>query len=216
MGLSDCQVEYWNTLGSGKTFNHPVNVDRLEQWVGRDERIVDYGCGYGRVLGVLREAGFGNLLGVDAASAMIVEARRRFMGIPFECMEQPPRVELPAGTAGAVLLFAVLTCVPSDEGQREIVAEAWRLLRPGGILYISDLWLQTDARNIERYAQGEQRYGQYGVFDLPEGVTMRHHERGWMEKLTADYEQMTMDEIPVQTMNGNVAKAFQWFGRKKG
>ena len=83
-------------------------------------------------------------------------------------------------------------------------------------MYISDLWLQTDARNIERYAQGEQRYGQYGVFDLPEEVTMRHHERGWIEKLTAGHLPVAMDEIFVSTMNGNMANAFQWFGRKRG
>jgi hypothetical protein len=79
-------------------------------------------------------------------------------------------------------------------------------------LYISDLALQTDERNLERYARDEQKYGIYGVFDLPEGVTVRHHDPKWIENLTSDFEMVALDDVDVVTMNGNPAKAFQWFG----
>ena len=114
----------------------------------------------------------------------------------------------------AVLLFTVLTCVPTDEGQRAIVGEVGRVLRPGGLLYISDLWLQSDARNVQRYVRDESKYGVYGVFDLPEGVTVRHHARRWIEVLTEAYQPMALDDIQVQTMNGHQANGFQWFGLK--
>src|SRR5262249_42154025 len=51
-------------------------------------------------------------------------------------------------------------------------------------------------------------------FDLREGVTVRHHTREWIETLTKDFELLELKEIPVHTMNGNSAEAFQWFGRK--
>jgi hypothetical protein len=61
-----------------------------------------------------------------------------------------------------------------------VLQELRRVLRAGGLLYISDLWLQTDARNVQRYVCDHPKYGRYGVFDLPEGVTVRHHDRpGW-------------------------------------
>jgi hypothetical protein len=44
---------------------------------------------------------------------------------------------------------------------------------------ISDFWLQTDARNRVRWL-GVQKHGTYGVFDLPEGVTLRHHDPAWI------------------------------------
>ena len=112
-------------------------------------------------------------------------------------------------------MFSVLTCVPTDDGQRAIVSEAERVLRPGGLLYLSDLWLQTDERNRERYTRDERKYGTYGVFDLPEGVTVRHHDPRWIEELTRDFDELALDPIDVQTMNGNPAKAFQWFGLKR-
>lgn len=43
---------------------------------------------------------------------------------------------LSSTSVDAVLLFTVLTCVPTDDGQQAIVREAGRVLRPGGLLYI--------------------------------------------------------------------------------
>jgi len=212
----DLQVDYWNRIGPTKPFAHPINIDRLSRWVSQQSRILDFGCGYGRALGLLHAHGFGNLIGVDPMPAMIEAARRNFPAIPFEVLDDYQHVQLDDASVDAVLLFAVLTSVPTDDGQRAILSEITRVLRPNGILYISDMFLQTDSRNLDRYVDGEKKYGIYGVFDLSEGVVVRHHERSWIEKLTADYETLNLEEITVPTMNLNPAAIFQWFGRKSG
>ena len=51
----DCQIEYWNDVGPTKTFAHPPNLERLARHLDLESRILDYGCGYGRVLGVLAD-----------------------------------------------------------------------------------------------------------------------------------------------------------------
>lgn len=211
----DNQVDYWNRMGPCKPFGHPVNFERLSQWLTPDSRILDLGCGYGRVLGLLFERSYHNLIGFDPAAAMVALARERFPAITFEELTSPPQVNLPDFSVDVVLLFSVLTCVPTDGGQRAIIREAERILRPGGLLYISDLWLQTDERNRERYLRDEPKYGMYGVFDLPEGVTVRHHDPRWIEELTRDFDELALDHIDVHTMNGNLAKAFQWFGVRR-
>ncbi|MFZ0750486.1 MAG: class I SAM-dependent methyltransferase, partial [Pyrinomonadaceae bacterium] len=159
--------------------------------------------------------GYQNLIGFDPARAMVEAARARYPSIAFQELANPPSLELPDQSVDATLLFSVLTCVPSDEGQLAIVREIERVLKPGGLLYISDLWLQTDERNRERYLRDEAKYGTYGVFDLPEGVTVRHHDPCWVEELTRDFQTVALDNIDVRTMNGNTAKAFQWFGIKQ-
>lgn len=209
----DRQLEYWNKEGPNKAFAHPLNFDRLSQWLAPESRILDFGCGYGRTLGLLSERGYKNLIGVDFAPAMIAMARERYPSIRFEGINSA-RLPLENSSVDAALLFSVLTCMPTDDGQRTIVDEISRVLRPGALLYISDLWLQTDERNLERYARGEDKYGTYGVFDLPEGVTVRHHDRRWIETLTGSFAPLALDDIDVITMNGNPAKAFQWFGRR--
>ncbi len=210
----DCQRGYWNEAGLKKPFAHPVNLDRLAQWLSHDSRILDVGCGYGRALGFLSEQGYKNLFGLDPAPAMIAAARTRFPLIRFAEFD-PPRIPIPDGSVDGVLLFSVLTCIPTDEGQLATIAETRRVLTDGGLLYLSDLWLQTDDRNLERYRRDHAKYGTFGVFDLPEGVTVRHHDPAWIQKLTRDFERCALDDIEVITMNGNAAKGFQWFGAKR-
>lgn len=205
------QYEYWNTTGTQKSFAHPLNLRRVRQWISDEGCILDFGCGYGRVLGELYKEGYDKLIGLDFSPAMIAAARAQYPEIAFEQIESLT-IPLPDASVDGVLLFSVLTCVPTDEGQRELLKEVNRVLNRGGLLYISDLWLQADERNVTRYERDEQKYGIYGVFDLPEGVTVRHHDPKWIETLTSDFTTVALDEIEVVTMNGNPAKAFQWFG----
>ena len=212
--MLDCQIDYWNRVGPGKPFSHPLNFERLRQYLSPVSRILDLGCGYGRTLGLLNERGYHNLIGVDPAPAMVASARERFPAITFEEYEFP-KLPLDDASVDAVLLFSVLTCVPTDDGQRAIVAEGGRVLKPGGLFYVSDLWLQTDERNIERYTRDERKYGTYGVFDLPEGATVRHHDPRWIQELMQDFDTLALDQLEVVTMNGHAAKGFQWFGMKR-
>lgn len=209
----DSQLQYWNTEGPQKTFAHPLNIRRLTHWLSIDSIVIDFGCGYGRSLGELYEAGYESLIGLDFSPAMIEAAREKYPAITFEQIDSM-NIPLPDESVDGVLLFSVLTCVPTDEGQRAIINEIHRVLRRGGLLYISDLWLQSDERNLDRYARDESKYGTYGVFDLPEGVTVRHHDPRWIEKLTSQFYNVAIDDVDVTTMNGNPAKAFQWFGLK--
>ena len=188
-----------------------MNLRRVRQWISDEGCILDFGCGYGRVLGELYKEGYDKLIGLDFSPAMIAAARAQYPEIAFEQIESLT-IPLPDASVDGVLLFSVLTCIPTDEGQRELLREVNRVLNRGGLLYISDLWLQTDERNLDRYTRDEQKYGTYGVFDLPEGVTVRHHDPKWIETLTSDFTTVALDELEVVTMNGNPAKAFQWFG----
>ena len=212
----DCQTEYWNDVGPTKTFAHPVDFGLLARHLRPESRILDYGCGYGRVVGELRAAGYPNVVGVDPAPAMIDEARSRQPGVELHLLTEPPVLPFADATFDAVLFFAVLTCIPTDAGQRSVIAEATRVLRRGGLLYISDLWLQTDERNRARYAEGQIKFGTWGVFELPEGVVLRHQEPSSIAALTAGYETLALADVVHDTMNGHRASGFQWLGSKSG
>ncbi len=209
----DSQVAYWNGPGSAKRFSHPVNLARLEELLSRTSSIVEIGCGYGRVLEILFRSGYRNLAGFDTAEGMVEAARARLPEVRIETIAGN-RIPLPDSSVDALLLFAVLTCIPTDPGQRALLEEARRLLHPGGLLYISDLWLQPDARNRDRYDEFAAEFGTYGVFRLPEGGVFRHHDRAWIAELTEGFQRIALDEIRVETMNGHSARAFQWFGRR--
>jgi ubiquinone/menaquinone biosynthesis C-methylase UbiE len=208
------KIEYWDRVSHEKRFSHPLRLDWLEQYLkDPGARVLDYGCGYGRTLADLSQAGFQNLLGADFSEAMLARCR---LEVPSANLIRNDGRSLPIkdDSCDAVLLFAVLTCVPESDDQRVLLTEVERVLRRGGLLYISDLLVNDDDRNRERYEQYARVHGCYGIFELPEGVVVRHHEKEWIEEVTSPFEQLKYELFQVTTMNGNVSAAFQYLGRK--
>jgi SAM-dependent methyltransferase len=210
----DSQREYWNSAGTTKTFGHPIELTWLDG-LDRHARVLDYGCGYGRLVGLLAGHGFDAVEGVDVAENMIERARAGQPGGRFAVLRDPPRLPYGQDTFDAVMLFAVLTCVPSDEGQRGLVAELHRVLRRGGLLYLSDLCLQGDQRNRFRYQRFAARYGTYGVFETDDGAVCRHHTTDWLRDLFTDFDIARTRDVDVDTMNGRPIRATQLLMTKR-
>jgi len=214
MTLPEDQRGYWDRAALSKSFGHPVNWDMVGRLLAPDSRILDYGCGYGRLCGEFWDRGYGNIVGADSSPAMIDLARSRFPGIDFRLI-QSSSFPFEESTFDLVLLFTVLTSAPADADQAAIVSGALRVLRPHGVLYVSDLLLQRDNRNLRRYAGYSGKYGTYGVFELPDGGVVRHHDISWIRSLLVDFEEITFADVDVMTMNGHRAKGFQYLGRKE-
>jgi SAM-dependent methyltransferase len=205
--------DFWNQA-SGRNFAHPLDFARFERCVARDARVLDFGCGPGRLCVDLLERGYRHLTGVDFAERMVQLAKQNAPGARF-IQGDGGRLPFEDASVDAVLLFAVLTCMPSDDSQRGLLAEFKRVLRPGGLLVVSDYPLQDDARNRERYSQYAEELGTYGLFRLPGGGVLRHHRRAWLDDLMSGFALEHSAEIDVLTMNGNPARIVQLWGRRK-
>ncbi|MGC1378557.1 MAG: class I SAM-dependent methyltransferase [Anaerolineales bacterium] len=208
------QIDYWNKVAREKEFTHPVNMPLLRTHISLSSKILDYGCGYGRVCQKLAEAGYVNIIGVDSSAEMIRRGREQYPGLSLEVLSGSG-LDYPACSFDAVLLIAVLTCIPTDTGQKSLLNELTRILRPKGMIYISDYVLQDDERNQQRYQQNAEEFGVYGVFRLPEGTVVRHHSIDWIHTLTSGFETLDLVYPEVVTMNGHKAKAFQYLGIKR-
>ncbi|WP_046731802.1 class I SAM-dependent methyltransferase [Streptomyces humi] len=209
----DSQVPYWDAAAATKTFTHPLHLPWLDR-ISRQAAILDYGCGYGRIMKELEQRGFANLTGLDASPGMIDRARSLYPTMRFAALDAPPAAPSPDAGFDAVLLFAVLTCIPGDEAQHRLIAELNRILKPGGILYISDLLLQDDERNRIRYGRHADRHGSYGVFETGDGAVCRHHPREWFSTLLTGFHTIDTRTITVPTMNGHESTAIQILARK--
>jgi SAM-dependent methyltransferase len=215
VGMNDdaSQLDYWNQAAASKTFMHPLNIALLLEYVVHDACVVDYGCGYGRLCAKLHDAGFTRLLGVDFSEAMIARARQAVPEAAFDVIRDT-RLALPDRSVDAVLLFAVLTCVPARAAQQAIVDELSRVLRPGGIVYLSDYPLQCDERNIERYKKHATSDDGYGVFTTDDGAVVRHHASGWFDDVFRGFKRESNADVEVVTMNGHSSTGYQAIFRK--
>ena len=213
------QYEFWDRVADDKTFTIPVDIALLQNYLKPDARILDFGCGYGRICGDLRRAGFTNTLGVDSAPSMIRRAKQLHPGFAFELLDSPNAgapvsSSMARGAFDAVLLVAVLTCIPEDDAQQDLISRIGLLLRPGGLLCVSDFILQKDDRNLDRYGRFADEYGTWGVFRLDEGAVVRHHSPEYLDQLLSGFETIERDFREVVTMNGHRAVSYHWLGRK--
>ena len=204
----DNQKDYWDKVAQEKTFTHPLDLDLLSNYLTKNSSIVDYGCGYGRIIQQFFDAGYTHCTGFDTSKELI-ERGKKHQNLPLHVIQQPNDLPLENESTDAILLFAVLTCIPSNEGQKQLIQLLQSKLKKGGILYISDYYLQENSAEVKNYFHLNDDKENYGVFTLPEGATFRHHPKAWILELTREFEIVVEKEIEVMTMNGHIAKGFQ-------
>ncbi|MBK0867463.1 class I SAM-dependent methyltransferase [Saccharopolyspora sp. HNM0986] len=126
-------------------------------WAGRD--VVDIGCGDGFHLEVFG-ASARSVVGVEPHPPLARRARERVAGRAGVDVRQAPAQRLPLADAGADLVHA-RTAYFFGPGCEPGLAEAERVLRPGGTLAIIDLdaacppygdWMRADAPHYDPVA----------------------------------------------------------------
>jgi tellurite methyltransferase len=133
-------------------------------------RLLDAGCGEGRNLDYFLREQY-EIYGVDRSEEAIKVVRRQASGLSPEQLEERFRVESLEKLSFAndhfdvVMACAVLHFAENDEHFRQMITELWRVLRPGGLLFVrmaSSIGLEDKAVPLgnRRYAlpDGSERY----------------------------------------------------------
>lgn len=207
---SSALVNYWDGAVSNKEFGHPLPQSVVEEYFPPGGTVLDAGCGYGRLSMKLADLGF-VVSGADISPVMLKQAQKNVPSGDFRCYQN--ELTWKENTFDVAILVTLLTSVPLASDQRQIVNEIKRVLKPGGYLFVSDMPLQWSSRYTGRYAEGLEKYGEYGVFDLSDGGTVRHHDRGYFMQLMSGFICLGLESHSVTTMNNNQAQAFRYIGQ---
>ena len=207
------QVKYWDSVAGKKKFTHPLNTHNFKKFVPLTASILDVGCGYGRICQELYTAGYKNIAGIDISKEMIQKGKNRLPHLDLHCLTSD-EIPFPENSFDVAIVFAVLTCIPTDKGQRDLIDAVRRVLKPEGLIHVSDYFLQDNQRNKTRYDAYREKYNVYGVFELEEGAVLRHHTTSWIQTLLSPFKQVALDKIKAPTMNGHSSMIFQYWGQK--
>lgn len=210
------QTQHWNDVADTTICTTPLDINMFERYViDQHARILDVGCGYGRTLAELADAGYDNLIGIDLSEGMVARGLRehpeldlRVCGI--EDMEN--------ASADVILLFGVLTAVPFDEDQSHLISEAERVLSPSGLLFVEDFTLNGDMRNMDRYADYFEDVpdgAPYGSFMLDDGTVLRHHRIDYLRELLSCFKMCEERIEKFPTVGGHTSNGMVYVGRKR-
>lgn len=203
----DDQRQYWEGPGSEKDFTTPFNLELFTRFVDRQARILDFGCGYGRTMVQLAEAGYANVTGIDFSSALIERGKQENPALDLAAYPGGP-LPYADDSFDAATMLAVFTCMPKTSQQAEALLELQRVLRPGGLLYVNDFLINRDRRNLDRYRRGQERHGIYGIFELDDGAVLRHHDINHMKSLFSGFVTEVFEETVFETMHGHTSQGF--------
>ncbi|WP_051249670.1 class I SAM-dependent methyltransferase [Maridesulfovibrio zosterae] len=206
-------IKYWEEKGARKDFSTPFQIELFNSHVDKSAEILDVGCGYGRIMSLLHKSGFENIKGVEPSDSLRKRGREYDSSLDLRELKDN-QISFTDNSFDAALLVAVLTCIPKDEDQTALINEIYRVLRPDGVLYINDFLLNSDERNLKRYAEFEAKYSTFGVFELEGGGVLRHFSPEHIEMLLTNFQTVEYKEVIYTTMNGNKSMGFYYIGRK--
>jgi SAM-dependent methyltransferase len=138
---------YDANLGGSSLF--AVDVEHVLRQCPRPGRLLDLGCGTGRLLVLLAQRGY-CVVGVDLSAPMldVAAAKGGVAGVSVNLVRANLvnlDVFAPASFDYAACLFSTLGMVLGAANRRAVVAHAFRLLRPGGrfVLHVHNRWFNV-------------------------------------------------------------------------
>ncbi len=139
--LNELNRAFYDTFAASFTASRGESepgLERLLALLPAGARVLDLGCGQGRVAGLLSPGC--DYTGVDFSAGMLAEARRLHPGARFVQADLlAADWEALVGAAwDCVLLRAVLHHIPAYAARQRIVARAAALLAPRGVLALAN------------------------------------------------------------------------------
>jgi len=193
----------------GKVFTTPLNMDLIDRFLQKDDLILDFGCGYGRIIELLTRNGFNNIYGYDPDEYLISIAKDKLPNIKFynnldaliKVKEQPK----------VVLLTAVLTAIASNFEQKKVIEIIYNMMPKGSFLIINDFLIDENERNTPRYEHFSNNEDlPYGVFSIDNGkLILRHHTESHLLHLVSKFNIAFKNVTKFKTINNNINKGIE-------
>lgn len=192
---------------------------------GPGANILDLGCGTGELCIRSAEQGYA-MYGIDISEQAIAEANNNKMekgtvNCEFEVMDCCD-LDYKDESFDAIIMKALLTVMPDKLLREKTIAEAYRVLKPGGYIYILDFaqnWQNEYYRN--RYIENLSKTNEEGLFEVYDDdgtkmYTAKHFSNKEIADLyiNAGFTTCEYKTEKVQTRAGNIIEGYKIVAQK--
>lgn len=196
--------EFFNSRPQDFEFSTPSHIEHITSLVSKDGKILDFGCGYGRVLKELSELGYSNLYGIDISEKLIERAESECADINYKCGDN---LDIFDTNFDLILFNNVLVNICFDAEQDKVLESAVSKLNSGGKIVIMD-FLKSDVPKYKKwYEENLVKYGEDGIY-TKDGCLFKHHTTANVERFKSFFNSNDYVEYEVKSLSGNSLTQF--------
>ncbi|PHR26898.1 MAG: SAM-dependent methyltransferase [Desulfotalea sp.] len=186
----------WDSVAENVDFNLEISDENFVKTVSQEAKILDFGCGYGRIANQLYHLGYRHLVGIDCSIKMI---NRGLIEFPHLDLRYFPGSILPFADNefDSIVTCAVFTCIPNQDVRKHILIELRRVLKPNGVLYLAEFCSEQSQR-----------------FTSSAGVPMWHSQQRELKIILDGFNVEQSQVVENSTMSGHASHASHIFARK--
>ncbi|CEO40952.1 class I SAM-dependent methyltransferase [Photobacterium kishitanii] len=186
----------WDSVADLVSFNLEISAKDFIAVVPLKAKVLDFGCGYGRITSQIYELGYSKIVGVDSSKEMINRGLSEYPELDLRYLLDDA---LPFFDSefDSIVTCAVFTCIPEQSVRETVLSELRRVLKPNGVIYLAEFCSEQS----HRFVSGE-------------GIPMWHSKKVELESLLAGFNIETSTLVETSTMSGHVSKASHIIARK--
>ncbi len=188
--------DQWNKIAEEVNFNLEVDIDRFRKNIPYDSKVLDFGCGYGRVSNLLLDSAYKHIVGIDSSVNMIERGKREFPDLHLDLLEGEV-LPYPDNNFDAIVACGVFTCITSHDIRNKQINELYRALKPEGLLHMVEFCSKPSK-----------------LFTASIGVPMLHSTPLELKELAGKFQVVSEEVKSTNTMGGNNADYYSLFARK--
>ncbi len=188
--------ENWNKFVGSKIPSSLEIQSILYDFIQKDSKIIDIGCGFGKTVFDLHKQGYVNICGIDSNKSGI-----KFANLKSKRLNPKPKVKianalyLPYQDSifDGVITQAFWTTIVTAKERLKIIKEINRIMKQNGILYIADFEQNYHLPMYKkRYEDGIKKGYENGTFEVINKKTeefeylAHHHTKEELSKLARE------------------------------
>ena len=195
-------VAAWDWIAGRINSTFPLEELDLTSWCYSSSRILDYGCGTGRLMIELNRLGIKNVIGMDTSSNMCKIARTRMPGAIVTWISNPRVPKFSDLMFDTVILVGVLSSVVPVNERKALVMQLRDAIWPGGKILIADFGRSDEPIYRNRYRL--PTFEKY-TFKTEEDLFIHHFEcEEIIDLLGSGFNTRETRRISTMTIHGNL------------
>ncbi|NRD73046.1 class I SAM-dependent methyltransferase [Shewanella sp. VB17] len=186
----------WDNIAEEVDFNLEISIEDFVTTGSKRNKVLDFGCGYGRITNQLNQLGYSHLIGVDSSMEMIKRGLNEYPYLDLRPISDSI-LPFPDHEFDSIITCAVFTCIPSQYARKKLLKELRRVLQPNGVLYLAEFCSDKSLR-----------------FTSGAGVPMWHSQQSELEGMLDGFNIELSKAVESSTMSGILSNASHIIARK--